>query len=161
MDNNDKIKIAHPNCSYRIRPASLKDLDEIYQIELMSFKDAYPISLLHQLLRDHDAICLIIEVGRKVVGFAFGLMRSENRGHIISVAVHPHYRNCHFGTTLVDRLISALKQRGARIIALEVRISNKIAQKLYRKFRFQIQKTKYHYYSDGENAYFMVLKLNS
>ncbi|MEM2816343.1 MAG: hypothetical protein QXY34_04090 [Candidatus Bathyarchaeia archaeon] len=43
---------------------------------------------------------------------------------------------------------------------LEVRVSNKIAQKLYEKLGFKIVETIPGYYSDGEDAYYMVLSSN-
>ena len=143
-----------------IRPAALDDLDQIYQIESISFRDAYPLSLLRQLLRDRDSHCLVIEFRQQIAGFAFAIMRPQKIGHIISVAVHPERRKRNYGTLLVTKLIEILRSHGATVLVLEVRISNQIAQKLYKKFNFIIKDTKWHYYTDGEDAYFMVCELN-
>ncbi|NVM28104.1 MAG: ribosomal protein S18-alanine N-acetyltransferase [Candidatus Helarchaeota archaeon] len=144
-----------------IRATTLDDLERIYTIEAMSFTDAYPKSLLWQLLQDKTAICLIAEVSHKIVGFGIGIMRSSTRGHIISIAIDPEYRNLTFGSQLVSQLISALKGNGALLLELEVRISNVIAQKLYKKFNFQIKEIKQRYYSNGEDAYLMVCHLDN
>jgi ribosomal-protein-alanine N-acetyltransferase len=143
-----------------IRPARLDDLDQIYQIESISFRDAYPLSLLQQLLRDRDSHSLVIEFRERITGFAFAIMRPKNIGHIVSVAVHPERRKRNYGTLLVTKLIELLKSHGATLLVLEVRISNQIAQKLYKKFNFVIKDTKRHYYTDGEDAYYMVCELN-
>jgi len=134
----------------------MADLEQIYHIELISFQNAYPLSLLRQLLRDHNTYCLVIEVNQKIIGFAFGIMRPNKKGHIVSVAVHPDMRHCNYGSILLTKLIEVLKNHDAKILALEVRISNTIAQKLYKKFDFQVKGTKKHYYSNGEDAYYMV-----
>ena len=158
-----KEKDASPEfdgCSPIIRSATLDDLEQIYQIENISFRDAYPLSLLHQLVRDRDSHCLVIEVRQRITGFAFAIMCPNNIGHIVSVAVHPERRKRNYGTLLVTKLIEILKSRGATLLVLEVRISNQIAQKLYTKFNFVIKDTKRHYYTDGEDAYYMVCDFN-
>ena len=156
MDENKKISLEIDKSAYEIRPATPEDLDQIYQIETISFRDAYPLSLLLQLIKDRNSTCLIMEIEEKIVGFAFGFIRHGKKGHIMSVAVHPHHRNNNFGSFLVAQLMSLLKEKGAIAFELEVRVSNKIAQKLYEKFNFKIKETKHRYYSDGEDAYLMV-----
>ncbi|HUY00743.1 MAG TPA: ribosomal protein S18-alanine N-acetyltransferase [Candidatus Deferrimicrobium sp.] len=144
--------------SYKIRPATKEDLNQIRQIEVLSFKDPYPFTLLHQLVQDRNSIALVIELDSNIIGFAFGIIRSGQKGHIVSVAVHPNNRNCRYGGQLVNKLIQILKERGISIIELEVRISNKNAQKMYEKFNFKIKTIRPHYYNDGEDAYLMIYK---
>ena len=43
---------------------------------------------------------------------------------------------------------------------LEVRVSNHEAVSLYQSFDFKIEGVKKKYYKDGENAYYMVYKIN-
>lgn len=160
MSNEEKKTPRKKPCNYEIRSAALKDLEFVYQIEVVSFRDAYPKTLLWQLIKDKKAICHIIEIEQKIIGFAVGLMRSNNKGHIISIAIIPKYRNCNYGSSLLKYLIADLRNHGASIIQLEVRISNNIAIKLYKNFDFLISATKRRYYSDGEDAYVMSCRLN-
>ena len=54
--------------------------------------------------------------------------------------------------TLIDEAI----QRGATWVTLEVRVSNHVAQSLYRKYGFTVQGRRPRYYSDNnEDAYIM------
>ncbi len=142
--------------NFKIRAASIKDIETIYQIEILSFIDAYPKTLIWQLIQDKNAICLIAETDQKIIGFAVAVMRNSNQGHIVSIAIDPEYRNLKFGSRLLSQLITALKEQGALMIGLEVRVSNEIAQKLYKKFNFHIKEVKKDYYSNGENAYLMI-----
>jgi ribosomal-protein-alanine N-acetyltransferase len=142
--------------SYTIRPATNEDLTQIHQIEILSFKDPYPFSLLHQLVQDRNSINLVIELEQKIIGFAIGIIKSGQKGHIISVAIHPKYRNRSCGSELVAKLMHILREKGTKIIELEVRISNKIAQRMYEKFNFQTKSIRPHYYDDGEDAYLMI-----
>ncbi|NVM53091.1 MAG: ribosomal protein S18-alanine N-acetyltransferase [Candidatus Helarchaeota archaeon] len=160
MSNKTGTPTETEKCNYDIRVATQKDLDRIYQIEVLSFREAYPKTLLWQLIKDKTAICLIIEDNQKILGFAVGIMRSGEKGHIISIAIDPKFRNFTLGSLVLTNLISMLKKRGASILELEVRISNKVAQKLYKKFNFQIKEIKQRYYSNGEDAYLMVCKLD-
>ncbi|MFX1293768.1 MAG: ribosomal protein S18-alanine N-acetyltransferase [Promethearchaeota archaeon] len=159
MPSNNRRPMDSSLCNHKIRFATLEDLENIFEIEIITFRDAYSLGFLYQLIRDRNSISLIIEVEQIIAGFAFGNIQHGKKGHIISVAVHPKYRNCNFGSLLVAQLISILKEKGAVIFELEVRVSNIIAQKLYKKFNFRIEKTKSNYYSDGEDAYFMVYKI--
>ncbi len=160
MSKDKKTSPTKKPSNYQIRTASLKDLDYVYQIEVLSFRDAYPKSLIWQLIQDQKAICLIIEIDRQIVGFAVGFVRSKNIGHVISIAIDPKHRNYNYGSTILIQLLTELQIRGATSIQLEVRVSNKAALKLYKKCNFQIKETKRRYYSDGEDAYLMSCKLH-
>lgn len=149
---------------FKIRPAIPNDLKEIYQVEILSFREPYPLSLLTQLVRDFDAVSLVIEQENKIIGYAVGLIHGRGttkKGIIVSIAIHPNYRNQEFGYHLLAQLISDLKKCGVSTLELEVRISNKIAQKMYEKFGFKIKDTKRRYYNDGEDAYLMICILDN
>ena len=156
MSQKDNPPPSSGNPNYEIRLATMEDLDHVYEIEVLSFRQAYPKSLLWQLLKDKTAICLILESNQQVIGFAIGLLRSRKKGHIISIAIKPPYRKANYGSLLLEHLISELKEHTVSQIALEVRVSNEIALKLYKKFNFQVKEVKRRYYSDGEDAYFMI-----
>lgn len=78
------------------------------------------------------------------------------KGHIISIAVLPEYRNKGVGSALVEEALEAMSAHyGAEHCYLEVRVSNTGALNLYRKIGFEVERTIRRYYSDGENAYIM------
>jgi ribosomal-protein-alanine N-acetyltransferase len=160
------IPLSHKfqTCPFKIRSATPDDLKQIYQIEVLSFPDPYPPSLLTQLVRDSEAVSLIIELENKIIGYGVGLIRGVDpakKGMIVTIAIHPDYRNQKFGHCLLTRLISDLKGQGISSLELEVRVSNTIALKIYEKFKFKIKETKRHYYNDGEDAYLMICILES
>ncbi|MEM3896759.1 MAG: ribosomal protein S18-alanine N-acetyltransferase, partial [Archaeoglobaceae archaeon] len=78
-------------------------------------------------------------------------------GKIVSIAVRKEFRGHGIGEALLREAIKRLRARGKTKIALEVRVSNKPAQELYKKLGFRIVDTIPSYYSDGEDAYYMVL----
>lgn len=90
-----------------------------------------------------------------IVGFA-GLWLMVDESHITTIAVHPDYRGQGVGETLLSALIGISYDIGARMVTLEVRVSNSVAQNLYRKYGFKEAGVRRRYYSDNhEDAYIM------
>lgn len=83
----------------------------------------------------------------------------RKKGHIISVAVLPQYRNRGVGHALVRTALQAMTHYDAKECYLEVRVSNLSAVNLYKKLGFRITKTIRGYYADGENAHMMARPL--
>ena len=84
-----------------------------------------------------------------IVGFA-GLWAMLNEVHIIAIAVRNDYRQMGIGEGLLISTIEMANQLDANVITLEVRVSNKIAQALYKKYGFQIVGTHSKYYSNND-----------
>jgi ribosomal-protein-alanine N-acetyltransferase len=90
-----------------------------------------------------------------IVGFA-GLWLMVDESHITTIAVHPQYRGRGVGELLLSSLIGISYDIGARVVTLEVRVSNAIAQNLYRKYGFHEAGIRRRYYSDNhEDALIM------
>jgi len=73
-----------------------------------------------------------------------------NEVHIIAIAVRNDYRQMGIGEGLLISTIEMANQLDANVITLEVRVSNKIAQALYKKYGFQIVGTHSKYYSNND-----------
>ena len=92
---------------------------------------------------------------RSVVGYA-GLWLMGDEAHVTTIAVDPDYQGYGIGELLLLGLIERAKQIDARWLTLEVRISNEVAQSLYRKYTFKEMGVRRKYYSDnGEDALVM------
>ena len=83
-----------------------------------------------------------------IVGFA-GLWLMIDDAHITTIATHPDYRGRHVGELLLASLIDIAYTIGANRVTLEVRVSNTVAQNLYRKYGFHEVGTRKRYYSDN------------
>ncbi|HLV34707.1 MAG TPA: ribosomal protein S18-alanine N-acetyltransferase [Spirillospora sp.] len=94
-----------------------------------------------------------------VVGYG-GLWYIAGEGHISTIATHPDHRGLGYGEILLAAMIQRAITLQAEYIVLEVRVTNTIAQNLYRKYEFEIFGTKPNYYRlDNEDAYDMRLDL--
>ncbi|MGH2561711.1 MAG: ribosomal protein S18-alanine N-acetyltransferase [Thermomicrobiales bacterium] len=90
-----------------------------------------------------------------VAGFA-GMWIMYDEAHITTIGIDPVYRGQRLGELLLVVLIEEAITRGATWLTLEVRVSNEVAQRLYRKYGFGVQGTRRRYYSDnGEDAHIM------
>ena len=114
------------------------------------------LSRLSRLLRPDTTLTPAEEVElRRVVGYA-GLWLMVNEAHITTIAVAPDYQGHGVGELLLLALIDRAIQLGALCLTLEVRVSNHVAQSLYRKYTFRETGLRRRYYSDnGEDAHIM------
>lgn len=93
--------------------------------------------------------------GLAIVGYGgFWLMAGE--AHIMTIAVKPEYRGRHVGELLLAAMIDRAYELNATEVTLEVRVSNHVAQALYRKYGFLEAGRRIRYYSDNnEDALIM------
>ena len=90
-----------------------------------------------------------------IVAFA-GLWLMIDESHITTIAVHPDHRGRGVGELMLNALITISRDIGARMVTLEVRVSNSVAQNLYRKYGFKEAGIRRRYYSDNhEDALIM------
>ena len=95
------------------------------------------------------------EGARRVVGYA-GLWLMVDEAHVTSIAVSPGYRGLGVGELLFVALVDLSREIGAQYMTLEVRVSNTLAQNLYRKYGFKEAGVRRRYYSDNnEDALIM------
>jgi [ribosomal protein S18]-alanine N-acetyltransferase len=80
-------------------------------------------------------VYLVARVDGAVVGYG-GLMLVQDDGHVTTLAVDPEWHRHGIGARLLLALGAAAVERGARNLTLEVRIGNRPAQELYRRFGF-------------------------
>jgi ribosomal-protein-alanine N-acetyltransferase len=86
--------------------------------------------------------------GHYIVGFVgFWIMADE--AHITSIAVRENYRRQGIGELLMVAVMDMAKDLKARIVTLEVRVSNTGAQKLYSRYGFTRVGIRKGYYTDN------------
>lgn len=140
-----------------IRQARLEDINSVYHLETMCFKDPYPKRLLLTLLALYPELFLVVEYENEVIGYVVGIVRRDDYGHMVSLCIHPMYRRKGFGASLVNKLEKIFTEKfNICKYRLEVRTSNMVAINLYRKLGYQIVDIIPSYYPDGEDAYVMV-----
>ncbi len=144
----------------KIEKATTRDLPEMYKIELASYDTPWPKEMFYlDYLFDGKAHYYVARWMKKIVGF-LGVWSEDEKLHIVNIAVHPSYRKRGVGSELMKFAVSLAKKSGKKEIYLEVRKTNFIAQKLYKKFGFEEKGKLPKYYLDGEDGIIMGRNLN-
>jgi ribosomal-protein-alanine N-acetyltransferase len=90
-----------------------------------------------------------------ILGFA-GMWLMFDEAHITTIGVRRALRGRGIGELMLVHLIDQAQEMGAKRLTLEVRVSNEVAQTLYRKYSFREEGVRKRYYSDdGEDALIM------
>lgn len=90
-----------------------------------------------------------------ILGFA-GMWLMFDEAHITTIGVRRSLRGRGLGELLLVHMVDAAREMGANRLTLEVRVSNLVAQALYKKYTFKEEGVRKRYYSDdGEDALIM------
>lgn len=142
-----------------IRHMAAEDLGRVLRLDQMCFSIPWTESNFRfEIESNENAIPLIAETTRgELVGEAVTWVIGPE-AHIATIAVHPHYRRMGIAQLLLLASLREAQLRGARVALLEVRESNRPAQRLYEKFGFQVVGSRPRYYQDNhEDALLMDL----
>lgn len=141
---------------------TVQDIDAVCIIDQQSFPNPWSKEIFYQELLHNDyALYLLMIHNEHVIGYS-GMWIIADEAHITNIAVLPKYRGKKLGEALLKKTIEVAKKHEATSMTLEVRVSNVIAQNLYKKFGFQIGGLRKRYYTDNhEDAYVMWVKLNN
>jgi [ribosomal protein S18]-alanine N-acetyltransferase len=147
----------------RIESMSETDLEQVLDIEYLSFTSPWPRDIFLGELRGSDIAQLFVarileghQQGR-VAGYCCTWIIADEM-HITSFAVHPQFRRQHVGQQLLAGVLAHALESGCRQAVLEVRVSNRGAQRLYSRFGFAPVAVRKRYYADNnEDAIIMFL----
>lgn len=132
-----------------VEPMKLKDIDGVFEVEKNCFEHHWSKDSLKNELSNDKARYLIAKIDNKVVGY-IGIWLILDEGHITNVAVHSDYRGKKIGDKLVKEMVELCRENMITSMTLEVRVSNKVAQNLYKKYGFKISGIRKEYYSDNK-----------
>lgn len=137
-------------------PMRRRHVRQVLRIEAQVYPRPWSMSLfLQEIARRSDRVYLVARLGAQVVGYG-GLMLTASEAHVTTIAVDPAHHGRRLGTTIMVALLDAAIERGATSVSLEVRMSNHVAQRMYRRFGFQAVGIRRGYYVEtGEDALVM------
>ncbi|MBC2017053.1 ribosomal protein S18-alanine N-acetyltransferase [Listeria seeligeri] len=130
------------------REATIADLKSIMNVEIASFTVPWTeAAFRNEFIINQYAYYILATYNDEVVGYA-GIWLVLDEGHVTNIAIHPDYQGNHYGEALLREMIRIAKERGVIRITLEVRVSNDVAQGLYKKLGFQDGAIRKNYYPD-------------
>lgn len=132
------------------RMMNVDDIDQVMEVEHKSFTIPWSReSFYNEIIKNQFAVYLVLEEEGRVIGYC-GVWIVIDEAHITNIALLPEYRGRKLGEALLRKIIEVAKERGAKTMTLEVRMSNMIAQSLYRKLGFQGGAIRKRYYTDNQ-----------
>jgi [ribosomal protein S18]-alanine N-acetyltransferase len=146
--------------SFVFRYLKEEDIDQILKIEELSFATPWTRqSFENELNLNQFAVYLVLEKEGQVIGYC-GMWLIVDEAHITNIAVLPEFRGQKLGEAILRMIMEVAKKRGAKTMTLEVRVSNTVAQSLYRKLGFMNGGIRKNYYTDNyEDALVMWVTL--
>ncbi|MDQ6823261.1 MAG: ribosomal protein S18-alanine N-acetyltransferase [Candidatus Eremiobacteraeota bacterium] len=142
--------------SPHITPMAGEDVRDVARIETQSFSTTWPANAFYDELHKNTlAHYFVGRVDDAIIVYG-GIWVILEDSHVTTIAVDPAFRGRGYGEVMLLHLLDEAIARGASWMTLEVRESNAVAQRLYRKYGFTTVSTRKGYYSDnGENALVM------
>ena len=143
--------------SFVIRPYQPSDFNEVLEIEKEAFHPVNPAYNIYM----YSTFCnmfLVMESEGRIAGYIAVMDTSPSESKIVSFAIKKELRGRGLGKTLLTYTLNEVRKRGKMSVLLEVRVSNKIAQSLYKKMGFREMGIIPNYYHDGEDALLMRLE---
>ncbi|HVV36033.1 MAG TPA: ribosomal protein S18-alanine N-acetyltransferase [Acidimicrobiales bacterium] len=120
-----------------LTPMRRRHLRTVLRIETEVYPRPWTINLfVSELGMRTSRSYYVAKVGPTVVGYS-GLMLVGEDAHVTTIAVDPAWHRHHIGTRLLMNIARDARERGARHLTLEVRVSNEPAQRMYRRFGFR------------------------
>ena len=145
-----------------IRDMEDRDLDQVMEIENTCFLRPWKMSdILYEMHENPVSNVWVIEYSnasfglKQVVGFVDYWVTFDS-GTICQIAVHPDIQRSGVGSELLNEVFKDALAKKVRTLTLEVRASNEKAINFYKKHGFYVSHTKPGYYSNGEDAIYMI-----
>ncbi|MCL4499044.1 MAG: ribosomal protein S18-alanine N-acetyltransferase [Chloroflexi bacterium] len=130
------------------------DISGVQAIERQVFPCPWSRATFEREVESSDFHYLIVaKAGDRMVGYAC-FFHVLDEGHVTNIGVDPEFQSHGIGTQLMYAIVCYAAKKGIRRLMLEVRPTNAVAQRLYRKFGFFQTGVRRGYYTDTrEDAY--------
>lgn len=139
-----------------LSPMRRRHVRDVLAIERRVYPRPWSAALFFSEIAQRSSRHYLVGYSRKtLIGYG-GLMCQHDEGHITTLAVDPDYQHHRVGSRILLELVREARSRDMRSLALEVRVANWPAQRLYAWFGFSPVGVRKNYYSEtGEDALVM------
>ena len=127
-------------------------IDDVFEIDKLSVPIPWSKKSIEEEMNNMLSKFIVAKDDSKVIGFAMCWFIMDEC-HIGNIAVLPEYRNQGIATMMLNNLLKDCKEHGTCNLLLEVRISNIVAQSLYKKLGFEELVVRKHYYKNPDGTY--------
>ena len=154
--HGDSRQISDESSSLAILPMRKKDIEGVLAIEKRVHPKPWSYNVfLSEVSNTKERSYSILRLNGEIVGYS-GVMYILEDAHVTNIAVSPEFQGRNYGSSLLFALIAEALKHGSKNLTLEVRVSNKPAQKLYTNFGFMpVGIRKGYYQENNEDAMIM------
>lgn len=146
--------------SFSIRPAEDKDINVIMYLESTCFVAPWGLEdIKYELSSNPVSNVWVIENSQGTVLGFIDYWITFDSATVCQICINPMFRKMGLGTILLNEMIKDCKANRVRNITLEVRENNLNAINLYEKVGFKKILVKKEYYTNGDNAIYMVKEI--
>ncbi|ATP42034.1 ribosomal-protein-alanine N-acetyltransferase [Solibacillus sp. R5-41] len=133
------------------RKMTIADVEAVYAIEQATFPTPWTLdSFYYEMTENQFSHYLVAEDEQNtIVGFC-GMWLVIDAAQITNVAVVDAVRGQGMGEGLMREAMQIAKAANMEVMSLEVRVTNAVAQNLYRKLGFQDGGIRKNYYTDNQ-----------
>jgi ribosomal-protein-alanine N-acetyltransferase len=151
MDDQDALKV--------VRQMEMRDIDRFMEIEKKSFVAPWSKSMFEETIFSPTSQGLVIEHNNVITGYMV-FYTVDVEAHIMNLAVNPAERKQGYARQMLDHALKFFREKNISECYLEVREHNRAAQRLYKRFGFEVIGRRKNYYPEtGEDALVMQLLL--
>ncbi len=162
-------RVGPHTCPLALGPLTLTDLESVMALESVSFPSPWSLATYHSELTRNSRSRYLKVWPAPLPGSRApvatlpaliaqgGIMLFGAEMHIVTIAVQPAWRGRSIGEWLLLALLALGREEGAHTATLEVRVSNEIALRLYRRAGFESVGYRRRYYPDKEDARILAL----
>lgn len=136
--------------------ASRKYLKEIMEIENECFLEPFKEeNIIYELEENAFSVFYLALENERVVGF-LDFWITFDSSTVCQIAIRKEYRNKGIASCLLNKMFNDLKDKDVVVSTLEVRTHNLSAINLYTKHGYFKEVIKPNYYSNGDDALYMI-----
>ena len=145
---------------FTVRPMEESDLEVVMYLENTCFIAPWGLKELTYEINDNPVSNLwVIESSMYGVAGFVDYWITFDSATICQICVNPVFRKRGLGAQMMSEVIKDCKANKVRNITLEVREHNESAIRLYEKFNFKKILIKENYYTNGDNAIYMIREM--
>lgn len=113
---------------------SYGDVAAVVRNERLSYSHPWTEGIFHDCLQSGNE-CWLIKRDSKTLGHGV-LSVAAGESHLLNVCVAPDFQGEGLGRILVEHMLKCARSKGAGVVFLEVRPSNRVACRLYESLGF-------------------------
>lgn len=133
------------------------DIKNIVNLEKETLHSTLDYSFYENDLANDFAYHFVL-IENEFIGFVSSVFDGEI-AEILNFCVEPKYQGMGYGYKILDSYLKHIFSLGGNSVVLEVRSSNVKAFELYKKCGFRVIRIRKAYYSNGEDALYMMVDL--